>query len=118
MRVRSRRGSTVLSRFPAIVLLMLAVGLAGCGGSGPYEALGGGDPRAETDADGVHDSAPGFSTTDLRDVQEQIVQLNSVGELIWTADGTRIRGVPGHPPVREREGDVHRRQDLPRRVCR
>lgn len=36
--------------------------------------------------------ATGFSTTDLRDVQEQILQLNSAGELIWTADGTRLPG--------------------------
>jgi hypothetical protein len=38
------------------------------------------------------DSATGFSTTDLRDVQEQIVQLSSMGDLIWTADGTRLPG--------------------------
>jgi hypothetical protein len=34
----------------------------------------------------------GFSTTDLRDVEEQILQLNTAGELIWAADGTRLPG--------------------------
>jgi hypothetical protein len=38
------------------------------------------------------ESTSGFSTTDLRDVQEQIVQFNTANELIWTADGTRLPG--------------------------
>ena len=37
-------------------------------------------------------SQPRFSTTDLRDAQDQIVQFNVAGELIWTADGTRLSG--------------------------
>lgn len=37
-------------------------------------------------------SQAGFSTTDLRDAQDQILQLNTAGELIWTVDGTRIPG--------------------------
>jgi len=32
----------------------------------------------------------GFSTSELRDVQEQVLQLNTANELIWTADGTRL----------------------------
>jgi hypothetical protein len=37
-----------------------------------------------------HDT--GFTTTDLRDAQDQIVQFSTSGELIWTADGTRLPG--------------------------
>ena len=38
------------------------------------------------------DQASGFSTSDLRDAQEQIVQFNTDNELIWIADGTRLPG--------------------------
>jgi len=38
------------------------------------------------------DPATGFSTSELRDVQEQVLQLNTANELIWTADGTRLPG--------------------------
>jgi hypothetical protein len=38
------------------------------------------------------DDATGFKTFDLRDAQNQIVQVNSNRELIWTADGTRLPG--------------------------
>ena len=34
----------------------------------------------------------GFATSDLRDAQDQIVQLNPTNELIWAADGTRLPG--------------------------
>jgi hypothetical protein len=40
------------------------------------------------------DIASGFSTTDVHDVQEQVIQFNSAGELIWTQDGSRIPGYP------------------------
>jgi hypothetical protein len=101
MSVRSRRDSTAQSLFPAIVPLMLTLGLAGCGGSGPSTPSAPGSPTqpsaASTPAPNgaltvFTDPATGFSTTDLRDVQEQIVQLSSMGELIWTADGTRLAG--------------------------
>lgn len=36
------------------------------------------------------DPSSGVSTSDLRDVDEQIVQVNTADELIWTADGTRF----------------------------
>ena len=38
------------------------------------------------------ESATGFSTSELRDVDEQILQVNSIGELMWSADGTRLPG--------------------------
>jgi hypothetical protein len=101
MPVRSRRGSGVLSWFPVVVLMLLTQALAGCGDSGASTPSAPGSPSSPSAAstprpDGAltafTDPATGFSTTDLRDVQEQIVQLNSVGELIWTADGTRLPG--------------------------
>lgn len=101
MPVSSRRRSTVLSQFPAIALLTLAVGLVGCGDSGPSAPSAPGSPSQPSAASTpapkgeltvFTDPATGFSTTDLRDVQEQIVQLSSIGELIWTADGTRLPG--------------------------
>ena len=106
MPVSSRRRSTVLSQFPAIALLTFAVGLAGCGDSGPSAPSAPGSPShpsaasTPTPKSGLTvftDGATGFSTTDLRDVQEQIVQLSSIGELIWTADGTRLPGYPAYP---------------------
>ncbi len=36
--------------------------------------------------------ATGFSTSELRDVQEQVLQVTTANELIWTADGTRLPG--------------------------
>jgi hypothetical protein len=38
------------------------------------------------------DPASGFSTSDLRDAHDRIVQFNTANELIWTADGTRLPG--------------------------
>ena len=33
-----------------------------------------------------------FSTTDVRDQQDEIVRFNTIGELIWTADNRRFLG--------------------------
>jgi hypothetical protein len=38
------------------------------------------------------ESGTGFQTSDLRDAQNQINQFSASGELIWTADGTRLPG--------------------------
>jgi hypothetical protein len=38
------------------------------------------------------DQASAFSTSDVRDSQEQIVRFNTAGELIWTADDRRFPG--------------------------
>jgi hypothetical protein len=38
------------------------------------------------------DPASAFSTSDVRDRQEQIVRFNTADELIWAADGTRFPG--------------------------
>jgi hypothetical protein len=83
-----------------IVLLVLAPGLAGCGSfsapSAPSpvpQATNPPIPNPPIPASLVMftDSVTGFSTSDVRDAQEQIVRFNTAGELIWTADDTRFR---------------------------
>jgi hypothetical protein len=75
-----------------IVLLVLGQGLAGCGGFGFSSAP---SPQPTPIQLAVFtDPASGFSTSDVRDVQQQIVGFNTAAELIWTADGTRFPGYP------------------------
>ena len=38
------------------------------------------------------DRRTGFSTTDLRDAEEQILQFNTINEIVWTPDGSRLPG--------------------------
>lgn len=88
------------SRMAGIALLVLAQGLAGCGGAGSPVA----PPRAPSPVGQpatpvrFFDPASAFSTLDVRDVDEQIVHFNTADELIWTADGRRFQGyqVNGH----------------------
>jgi hypothetical protein len=78
--------------FGAIVLLLIAQGLAGCGASpvAPPSTQQTGAQSAPT-LMVFTEKASGFATTDLRDVQEQILQFIA-GEVIWKADGTRLSG--------------------------
>jgi len=84
----------------AIVLLMLAQGLAGCDGSrssipsGPTPVTSTPATPAPGDLKVFTNAAWEFSTTDLRDAHDQIVQFNTANELIWTADGTHLPGYP------------------------
>jgi hypothetical protein len=93
------------SLMTGIALLVLVHGLAGCGGSDSPAAPSAPSPVAQppvaqpttiqlvvfTDADS------GFSTSEVRDVDDQIVRFTTAPELIWT-DGTRFSGyrVDGH----------------------
>jgi hypothetical protein len=36
--------------------------------------------------------ATGFSTTDLYDAHDRVIQFTKTGDLVWTADGTRLAG--------------------------
>lgn len=40
------------------------------------------------------EAATGFSTSEVRDAQGQVVQFTRSGDLIWMADGTRFSGFP------------------------
>lgn len=93
------------SLLTGIALLVLAQGLAGCGGSGspaapsaaPSAAPAAPAPVAPPTTIHVFtDPVSGFSTSDVRDVHEQIVRFNTAAELIWTADETRFRGYPAN----------------------
>lgn len=68
-------------------LLALAHGLAGCGGFASPSPVSTPSPLAV-----FTDRESGFSTTDVRDVNEQIVRFNTAGELIWSADEARFPG--------------------------
>jgi hypothetical protein len=83
-----------------VVLLMLAQALAGCDGTNPVrgpvtpspvEPPPAGPPPTPT-LRAFLESSTGFSTTDVRDADDQIIQVNSANELIWTPDGTRLKG--------------------------
>ncbi len=82
-------------------LLAIAAMTLGCGDHpltpSPPEGPTPGAPSASTPTLRVFaDAASGFTTSDLRDVDEQIVQINTAGELIWLADGTRLPGYAVH----------------------
>ncbi len=87
------------------LFLALAQGLVGCGGPGSLPAPSSLAPSAPSPVPQpipislvvFTDPASGLSTSDVRDVQDQIVQFNSAGELIWTADGTRFPGYRAVP---------------------
>ncbi|HYT89694.1 MAG TPA: carboxypeptidase regulatory-like domain-containing protein [Gemmataceae bacterium] len=85
----------------AIVLLVLAQGLAGCDSSrssipsaptpmAPLPAT-----PASSNLMVFTDTASGLSTSDVHDAQDQMVQFNRAGELIWTAGGSRFPGWGG-----------------------
>ncbi|MEO5742443.1 MAG: carboxypeptidase-like regulatory domain-containing protein [Vicinamibacterales bacterium] len=94
--------------------LVFAMGLTGCEGASPVSPT----PSASREPTPSFPTAPlpspvsatptlimftepgtGFSTSEVRDVQEQVLQLNTANELIWAADGTRLQGfrVEGNP---------------------
>ena len=71
-----------------ILLLVLAQGLAGCSGAGSSPSA------VPTPIQLVvfTDNVSRVSTSDVRDVHEQIVRFNTAAEVIWTADDTRFPG--------------------------
>ena len=82
-----------------MLMLAAAVGLAGCDSDHGPLAPSPNPPSTPQPQPGqppqplvFYDGATGFSTSDLRDAQDQIVRITNVGELIWVADDTRLPG--------------------------
>ena len=106
-----------IRRLAGIVLLVVAQGSIGCSGR-PMEAPAVPLPTAPAAVSAgptliaFAEARTGFSTTEVRDVQEQIVQFNTSNELIWTVDGTRLPGYGvgrytfGDTPVYHIEGKI------------
>jgi hypothetical protein len=77
-----------------IVLVVAAVASVGCDGSRP-------PPTAPTDVLQTREPTPvqvvvftdeaSFSTSDVYDVNDQVIRFNTARELIWVADGARFR---------------------------
>ena len=91
------------SALAGLVLLTTALGLAGCSNpvvsspppvAPPPTANPNAVPPATTPAGLIVFTEPrtGFSTSDVRDVQDQILQFTVASELVWTADNTRLTG--------------------------
>ena len=88
-----------------IAALMVAVGLVACSNPAapspsapaPPAPAPSAPPGASPPKPGAlvafKDPLTGLSTSDVRDAQDHIVQFTTAGELVWTADGTRL---PGH----------------------
>jgi hypothetical protein len=78
--------------------LVLAMGVTGCDGANPVSPAPSSVPGPSSSVSPsptlmvFTEPDTGFSTTEMRDVHEQVLQLNSANELIWTADGTRLPG--------------------------
>ena len=84
----------------AILLFVVIQGIAGCGG-GSGSAATPTTPSTPTPAPlpvqlaMFTDSVSGFSTMDVRDVQDQIVRFDTANNaLIWAADGRSFSGYP------------------------
>jgi hypothetical protein len=78
----------------SILALMLIAAMPACGSNSPAAPQG--PPPAVTPVIAMFtDASTGFSTSDVRDVQEQIVRFDSANSaLIWVADGRRFPGYP------------------------
>jgi hypothetical protein len=90
-----------LKKSTAFLLLALIPGLAGCGGSGstpttptpttPTPPT----PPAQVQLVVFTDTGATFSTSDVRDVHDQIVRFDMTSNsLIWVADGRSFTGYP------------------------
>jgi Carboxypeptidase regulatory-like domain len=85
---------TASIRIFAPVLLTLLPALAGCDSATPStpSPVPSSAPPAAPTLVVFTELTTGYATSDLRDAQDQIVQLNSVNELVWAADGARLPG--------------------------
>jgi hypothetical protein len=81
-----------------IAVLIVANGLIGCSNPSAHAPSGPSAPSAVSQPNAgalvvFTDPLTGLSTSNVRDAQDHIVQFTTAGELVWTADGTRL---PGH----------------------
>jgi carboxypeptidase family protein len=79
----------------AVILFVTVVGLTACGSTSapwPPSSPAAPIPAARATLVVFKEAASGFATNDLRDAQDQILQFNTAGELIWTPDGRRLPG--------------------------
>jgi hypothetical protein len=94
-------------RMPGTIvpLLALTLAMAACGSpTSPSPAGGRSTSTSATTLMVFTDRASGFSTTDVRDAYEQIVQFNTAGEMIWTAGDARFAGFLADDGVVTAEG--------------
>jgi len=84
-------------RTSTAILFVLAAELTGCGGSSSKSVT---PTPTPTPTPAVQlamfsDPASSFTTTDVRDVDDQIVQFDTAsGSLVWAADGEKFPGYP------------------------
>ena len=85
----------------ALLSFALASALTGCGGSPSTPTTPSQTPAATVPTPGpvqlamFSDPASSFTTSDVRDVQDQIVRFDVTGNtLIWAADGRSFAGYP------------------------
>ncbi len=81
----------------AILFLVLTLGITGCGGSGSVTTPPPPPPQPPAPVQLVvfRDPDSNFTTSDLRDVQDQIVRFDMTSNsLIWAADGRSFQGYP------------------------
>jgi hypothetical protein len=83
---------------PTVAILMVVGGLAGCGGSDSAPTTPSTPtlpPPTPVQLAVFTDPASNFSTSDVRDAQEQIVRFDMTSNsLIWAADGRSFSGYP------------------------
>jgi len=85
----------VLMRIHAALVIVIVQGLAGCDGSSSPPTAPSSPSATPPAAPGLvafRDSASGFTTTDLRDAEDEIMQLSTAGELVFPAIDTRLSG--------------------------
>jgi len=100
-----------------MLLLTLLPALAGCGqSSSPVVPSESRPVLIPTPASLVVfvDDVTGLETSDLHDAQNQIIQVSSHAELIWTANGTRL---PGYRVTSHRFHDGRRYYFVEGKIC-
>jgi len=81
------------------IVVLLTAGVAGCGSgsasSSTTPATAPSPPTPQVQLAVFHDPSSSFTTSDVRDVQEQIVRFDmATNSLIWVADGRSFSGYP------------------------